>query len=179
MDTTSGASTSTAMEPNTNLVPCEDRDSEVPDSSPDSEPPALLPIESDWAPIMEFTAADIFQYSPFGDILNSLKHLSLSGEPWPDYGQDDWDAGNKEIQSPPTSHFVATVDDLTDMLDYDSEDIDGMDDDAGDDQKPALTEHWKVTPTHDVYMVDTPKGSDNEDQWGAAKDNPADKQPKR
>ena len=69
------------MEPNTNLIPCEARDSEVPDSLPDSEPPAPLPIESDWAPIMEFTAADIFQHSPFSDILNSLKSLSLSGEP--------------------------------------------------------------------------------------------------
>ena len=33
----------------------------------------------------------------------------------------------KEIKSPPTTHFVATVDDLTDMLDFDFEDIDGMD----------------------------------------------------
>ena len=57
----------------------------VPDSSPDSVPPATPPIESDWAPIMEFTTADIFQHSPFGDILNSLKYLSLLGEPWPDY----------------------------------------------------------------------------------------------
>ena len=38
----------------------------------------------------------------------------------------------KKIQSPPTTHFVATVDDLTDMLDFDSKDIDGMDDDIGD-----------------------------------------------
>ena len=65
------------------------------------------------------------------------------------------------------------------MLDFDSEDIDGMDDDAVDDQEPAPTGHWKTTPTHDVYMVDTPKGSDDEEQRGAAKDNPADKQPKR
>jgi len=85
------------MEPNTNLVPCETRDSEAPDSSPDSEPPAPLPIDPDWAPVMEFTAADIFQCSPFGDILNSLKHLSLSGESWPDYGQDGWDADDEEI----------------------------------------------------------------------------------
>ena len=56
------------------------RDSEDPDSSPDSEPPVPLPIESDWASIMEFTAADIFQHSPFGDILNSLKSLSLYQE---------------------------------------------------------------------------------------------------
>ena len=54
-----------------------------------------------------------------------------------------------------------------------------MDDDAGDYQEPALTEHWKATPTHDVYMVDTPKGSDNEEQQDAAKDNSPEKQPKR
>ena len=30
------------------------------------------------------------------------------------------------------AHPPPTVDDLTDMLDFDSEDIDGMDDDAGD-----------------------------------------------
>ena len=126
------------MEPNTNLVPCETRDSEAPDSSPDSEPTAPLPTNPDWAPVMEFTAADIFQHSPFGDILNSLKHLSLSEGSWPDYGQDGWGTDDEEIQSPPTTHFVATVDDLTDMLDYDSEDIDGMDDDAGDDQEPLL-----------------------------------------
>ncbi|EMS63475.1 hypothetical protein TRIUR3_24736 [Triticum urartu] len=47
------------------------------------------------------------------------------GEPWPDYGQQDWDAEDEEIRRPPTTHFVATIDDLTDMLDFDSEDIDG------------------------------------------------------
>ena len=56
LDTASGAATATTMEPNTDLVLCKARDSEV----PDSEPPVPLPIESDWAPIMEFTAADIF-----------------------------------------------------------------------------------------------------------------------
>ena len=84
LDTASGAATSTAMEPNTDIVPCKTRDSKVPDSLPDSEPTAPLPIESDWAPIMEFTAADIFQHSPFGGILSSLKYLSLLGEPWLD-----------------------------------------------------------------------------------------------
>ena len=78
---------------------------------------------------------------------------------------------DEEIQNPPTTHLVSTVDDLTDVLDYDSEDIDGMDDDAGDDQEPAPNGHWKATPTHDVYMVDTPKGSDNEEMWDVAKDN--------
>ena len=111
---------------------------------------------------MEFTAADIFQRSPFGDILSSLKYLSLSREPWPDCGQDSWDADNEEIQSPPTTQLVATVDDLTDMLNYASEDTDGMDADAGDDQEPAPTGHGKATPTHDVYMVDIPKDGNGE-----------------
>ena len=81
---------------------------------------------------MEFTSADIFQHSPFGDILNSLKSLSLSGESWPNYVRLEWEAGDEEIHSPPTTHLIATVDDLTDMLDFDSEDIDGMDDDVGE-----------------------------------------------
>ena len=86
LDATPGAAISTAIEPNTSLALCKARDSKVPDSAPDSVYSAPLPIEPDWAPIMEFTAADVFQHSPFGDILNSLKSLSLSGEPWPDYG---------------------------------------------------------------------------------------------
>ena len=46
---------------------------------------------------METTATDTVQLSPFGDILSSLKYLSLSGEPWPDYGQDGWDVDDEEI----------------------------------------------------------------------------------
>ena len=85
------------IEPNTNLILHEAHDSPSPDSSPDSGPSVPLPIESDWAPIMEFTAADIFQHSPLNDILNSLRSLSLSGEPWLDYGQQDWDVDDEEI----------------------------------------------------------------------------------
>ena len=132
-----GDAVSTEIEPNTSIILRTARDSKVPDSLLDPEPSAPLPIESDWAPIMEFTTADIFQHSPFDDILKTLKSLSLSGEPWLDYGQQGWDTDDEEIQSPPTTHFVATVDDLTDMLDFDSEDIDGMDADEGDDQGPA------------------------------------------
>ena len=112
----------------------EGRVAELSDPSPatDSEPPAPDPIESDWAPIMEFTSADIFQHSPLGDILNTLRSLSLSGGSWPNYVRPDWDADDEEICRPPTTHLVAIVDDLTDMLDFDSEDINGMDDDEGD-----------------------------------------------
>ena len=97
LDAAPGAAISMAIEPNTSLVLCEAYDSKVPDSFPDSESSAPLPIEPNWPPIMEFTAADVFQHSPFGDILNSLQSLSLSGEPWPNYGQQGWDADDEEI----------------------------------------------------------------------------------
>ena len=80
LDTASGAAISTAIEPNTNPVLCEACYSKVPNSSLDSEPPVPLPIKSDWAPVMEFTAADIFQHSSFADVLNSLRSLSLCQE---------------------------------------------------------------------------------------------------
>ena len=162
---------SAAIEPNIDLTLHGSHDTELPDSSPatDSEPPAPVPIKSDWAPIMEFTFVDIFQHSPFGDILNSLKYLSLSGESCPNYVRQDWDADDEEIRRPPTTHLVATVDDLTNMLDLDSEDIEGMGDDAGDEQEPLPTGHWTPTSSHDVYMVNTPKENDDEERKDATK----------
>ena len=78
MDPVTAAVPSAAIEPNIDLTLHESRVAKLPDPSPatDSEPPAPVPIESDWPPIMEFTSADIFQHSPFGDILNSLRSLS-------------------------------------------------------------------------------------------------------
>ena len=58
---------------------------------------------------------------------------------------------DEEIRRPPTTHLVATVDDLTDMLDLDSEDIDGMDDDAGNKEEPLPTGHWTATSSFDIY----------------------------
>ena len=56
------ATLSVAIEPDTDFTPYESRVAEQLDSSPatDSEPPASVPIEPDWAPIMEFISADIF-----------------------------------------------------------------------------------------------------------------------
>ena len=73
------AVSSAAIEPNIDLTLHKSCGAKLPDPSPatDSEQPAPVPIKSDWAPIMEFTSTDIFQHSPFGDILNSLKSLSL------------------------------------------------------------------------------------------------------
>ena len=64
-----------------------------------------------------------------------------------------------------------TVDDLTDVLDFDSEDIDSMDVDAGDDIEPPPTGRWTATSSYDIYMVDTPK-EDNSDKKDATEDNP-------
>ena len=64
------------------------------------------------------------------------------------------------------------------MVDFDSEDINGMDDDAEDKHEPAPIGHWTATSSHDVYMVDTPKGSDDEEQRDATRDHPLEKQSK-
>ena len=90
---------------------------------------------------MEFTVADIFQHSPLGDVLNSLKSLSLAGDSWPNYVRLEWEAGDEGIRCPPTTNFIATVDDVSDMLDFDSDDTDGMDVGAGDDSEPPPTGH--------------------------------------
>ena len=110
MDATSGAATPTTIEPNTSLVLCETHGSTKPDSSPGSEPSVPPPIESGCTPIMEFTAADVFQHSPFGDILKSLKSLSLSGEPWLDYGQQGWTC---LTSTPKTSTVWTTMQETT------------------------------------------------------------------
>ena len=99
----------------------------------------------------------------------------MSGDPWPNNIRLEWEADDKEIRSPPTTHLVATIDDLTDMLDFDSEDIDGMDDDAGDEQEPPPTGRWTATSSYDIYMVDTPKESDGNK---TTEDNPLEKQSK-
>ena len=105
IDPATEAAFSAVIEPSIDLTLHESRGTKLPDSSPatDSEPPAPVPIESNWAPIMEFTSADIFQHSPFGDILNSLRSLSLLGESWPNYVRQDWDADDEEICCPPTT----------------------------------------------------------------------------
>ena len=62
------------------------------------------------------------------------------------------------------------------MLDFDSEDIDGMDDDAGDEQETPLTGRWTATSSYDIYMVDTPKEANGEEK---AEGDPSKNQPKR
>ena len=108
-------------------------------------------------------------------MINSLISLSLSGDSWPNYVRLEWGADDEEIRLPPTTYVIAIVNDVTDMLGVDSEDIDGMDDDAGEEQEQPPTGRWTATSSYDIYMVDTPKeGNGNE----ATEDNPLEKQSK-
>mgnify|MGYP005836433861 FL=1 len=91
-----------------------------------------------------------------GDVLNSLRSLSLSGDSWPNYVWLEWEEGDEENRYPPTTHLIANVDDLTDVLDINSEDIDGIDDNVGEEQEPPPTGRWITTSSYDIYMVDTP-----------------------
>ena len=75
IDPTTEAVSFVVIKLNIDLTLHESRVVKLPDPSPakDSEPPAPVPIKYDCVPIMEFTSVDNFQYSPFGDILNSLR----------------------------------------------------------------------------------------------------------
>ena len=153
------------------------------DSSPatGSEPRESADAELDRLSIFEFNATDIFQHSPLGDVLNSLKKLSLEKNSQPNYIRFELGADDGEFRFPPTSHLIATVEDLTDMLDYGSEDIDGMDDDAGEEraENPPFTGRWTATSSYDVYMVDTPKENNGDNEKDPVEDKPPEIQPKR
>ena len=76
---------------------------------------------------------------------------------------------------PTRTHFIATVEDLTDELDYDSEDIDEMDDDAREEevQNRPFTRRWTTISSNDVYMVDAPKENSSDDKEDPAEDKPS------
>ena len=52
--------------------------------------------------------------------------MSSVQEPLLNHAQPGLGDGNREFYFPPTTHFIATIEDLTDMLDYASEDIRGV-----------------------------------------------------
>ena len=66
------------------------------------------------------------------------------------------------------------------MLDYGSDDIDGMDDDAREEeaQDPPFTECWTTTSSYDVYMVDAPNENSDDDKEDAVEDKPPEIQSK-
>ena len=66
------------------------------------------------------------------------------------------------------------------MLDYGSDDINGMDKDAGEEeaQNPPFIGRWTATSSYDVYMVDAPKGNGGDDKEDPAEDKPSEIQSK-
>ena len=96
------------------------------------------------------------ELSHLNEMLERIQRLSISNSLV--YDKIGLKADDREIYIPPTTHLVATVDDLTDVLDYDE--ATDMDEDVGsptDNTLPTTnTGRWKATSTYDVYMVNTP-----------------------
>lgn len=138
---TSEAADSTVLEPHMDLVSHDAYATETPDSSPaiGSEPCEPADAELDRLSIFKFSVVDIFQYSPSGDVLNSIKNLSLAKDSQPNYIRLGLGADDGEFYFPPATHFIATTENSTDTLDYDSENIDGMDNDTDDNKDPVDT----------------------------------------
>ena len=114
-------------------------------------------------------------------MLNSLKCLSLAEDSQPNYIRLDLGADDGQFRFPPATHFIAMVEDLADEIYYDSEDIDDMDDDAGEeeDQNQPFTGRWTTTSSYDVYMVGTPEEDGDYGKKDPVEDKPAEAPPKR
>ena len=81
-----------------------------------------------------------------------MQYLAIAEESLTNYTQPALGAESGEFYVPPITHFIAIVEDLTDMLDHASEDIDGIDDDADEEhgQNPPFTVRWTATASYDV-----------------------------
>ena len=66
------------------------------------------------------------QPSPLNEVLDLMRSVAITEGSLPNYAQPRLGAESGEFYIPPTTHFITTVEDLTDKLDYGSEDIDGM-----------------------------------------------------
>ena len=86
-----GATDSAALEPHADSTSYDTCINGTPDLSPvsSSEPREPADTELDRLLIFEFSTADIFQHSPMGDLLNSLKNLSLADGSSPNYVRFD------------------------------------------------------------------------------------------
>jgi hypothetical protein len=117
------------------------------------------------------------------EMLDRIQKMNIADGPSTDQEQVGREANRGEFRVPPTTHLVATVEDLTDMLDYASEETDYMDEEI---YVPPLTApslatsntgKWTATSSYDVYMVDTPvKDGDTTKKDGG---DPTEEPPKR
>ena len=58
------------------------------------------------------------QTSILNEALDLMRSLAIMEEPLLNFTQPGLGAESGEFYVPPTTHFIATVEDLTDMLDY-------------------------------------------------------------
>ena len=142
-----GATESAVLEPRADPTSYDTCINRTPDSSPisSSEPCELADTELDHLSMFKFSAADVFQHSPMGDLLSSLKNLSLADGSSPNYVRFDLTADDGEFCFPPATHFIATVEDPTNTPDPRSEDIAGMDEDEGQGQSFLPARHGMAT----------------------------------
>ena len=66
-----------------------------------SKPCAYAHDKFDQASIIQFSCTDIFRNSPLGDVLSSLKTLSLVGDTQPNYIRFELEADDGEFRFPP------------------------------------------------------------------------------
>ena len=99
----SEATESAVLEPHTGSAPRNICVNGTPDSSSaiSSGPCTLADTELDRLSIFEFSATDIFQQSPLGDVLNSLKNLSMEKDSQPNYVRFELEADDEEFCFPP------------------------------------------------------------------------------
>ena len=131
-----------------------------------SNPPNVLQVSPTYCQKM-----GPMDLSLLNEVLDRIQGLGISDGQSSVYDQIGLKADDREIYVTPTTHLVAMVEDLTDVLDYASDeanDIDEYVDDASGVASPMAIPHtgnWAATSTYDVYMVDTPKedGEENND----------------
>ena len=70
---------------------------------------------------------DPIELSTLDEALDRISSMKITDDPTPIHTQIGLEAGQEEFFVPPTTHFVATIEDLTDMLDYASEEAEDMD----------------------------------------------------
>ena len=95
----SEATESAALEPHMDSAPRNICVNGTPDASPATSPGPGTPADTelDRLSIFEFSAIDIFQHSPLGDVLNSLKNLSLEEDSQLNYVRFELEADDKEL----------------------------------------------------------------------------------
>lgn len=120
------------------------------------------------------------QLSLLDEALGLIQSLAIMEVSPPNYTQCKLGTEVGEFFTVPTTHLVATVNDLTDMLDYASEDINDMDDDVDvkQSQNPPITGRWTATSIYDVHMVDTLEEKVDKSIQDPRKHKPVDEPPK-